>query len=705
MAFYKPTYLAPVGEGDVLVVQTGDDGFVDDGVLTFREALTLAEASPGTQEIRFAPGVSTVQLDNLWETQGLEVPFYADINSDVTINGDTDGDGQADVTINGLGNGNVLTIQEGVTASLESLIITGGAPINQAGLPDVPENDGVADGSGDASRYSGGFGGDGAGAFYYGQNVGGDGGFGGKGGDSGYNGLAGDGGWGGDGGDGVDNFSNPGNGGFGGDGGLNIGGGLFPGFEGRPSLGGDAAGAIWNKGTLTLSRVEIYGNSAEGGDNGDHPYLYTAIGEFDGGQAAGGILNDGDLSVSDSAFSTTSGSTGEMTGNTGLGGWGTVESIESVYSPPAPEQGEPNGYYSDQRVSTDVRASGVDGIINGRGPSFGELGATQTFETPVVTVAGDLASFADLNDTSSLPELTTNLTYLYAGDLAIAEGETLTFHVNRLGDLSGTQQVDWSISGDGDFDVMSGTLTLASGVQSDSVTVTALNDMTAEGSETVVLEIASADATLGTSSASVVIEDRVPGLDGIVDGTSDADIIVTNYVDAFGDVLTDGKTAHRVFAYEGDDVVAIAKGRGIEVSGGAGDDVIRLTSATGTVTGDEGNDTIFTGVRSMIVDGGSGADRLVANMGYGARHILTGGEGADTFEFTAASATNMNVATVTDFDLALDTLIIEGTVVDLTNPGSGFGVETTTDGHFVLSYGDNDEIIFNDLGGGDLLVV
>ncbi|TRD13935.1 putative Ig domain-containing protein [Palleronia caenipelagi] len=215
--------------------------------------------------------------------------------------------------------------------------------------------------------------------------------------------------------------------------------------------------------------------------------------------------------------------------------------------------------------------------------------------------------------------------------------------------------------------------------------------------ETMTTSFMADDGRGGTFTTTVSFS--LPGLDGIVDGTAGGDVITTNFVDAYGDTLTFSKVDHKVLGYEGDDYIGIAKGIGIEVSGGAGNDVIRINSATGTASGDGGNDTIHTGVRSMVVDGGTGDDMLIANMCYGAKHTLTGGEGADTFVFTAASTRKMSVATVTDFDPELDTLVIEGEVVDLSRAWlyDFRSITTTAGGDRVLGYGDNDEIVISNL--------
>jgi predicted outer membrane repeat protein len=84
--------------------------------LSLRDALTLANASDGADRIVFASGLAgTVTL-----AQG-----QLTISSDVSIDGDTSGDGKADITLSGANSSRVIQVTEG-RGTLESLVIKDG---------------------------------------------------------------------------------------------------------------------------------------------------------------------------------------------------------------------------------------------------------------------------------------------------------------------------------------------------------------------------------------------------------------------------------------------------------------------------------------------------------------------------------------------------------------------------------------------------
>ena len=90
----------------------------DGAGLSLREALGLANADGGTaDDIEFASGLAgPIMLTNGELT----------ISSDVTIDGDMNGDNAADITVNAAGNSRVFSFAAG-TATLDALTITGGS--------------------------------------------------------------------------------------------------------------------------------------------------------------------------------------------------------------------------------------------------------------------------------------------------------------------------------------------------------------------------------------------------------------------------------------------------------------------------------------------------------------------------------------------------------------------------------------------------
>lgn len=89
----------------------------DAGLGSLRQALADAAATPGSHTIRFDNSVSTITLTSA-ELQ---------ITSDVTIDGDRNGDGAPDITISGANAFRVLALANGITVELNGLIIQDGA--------------------------------------------------------------------------------------------------------------------------------------------------------------------------------------------------------------------------------------------------------------------------------------------------------------------------------------------------------------------------------------------------------------------------------------------------------------------------------------------------------------------------------------------------------------------------------------------------
>ncbi len=113
----------------------------DNGPGSLREALTLAASNPGLDVIRFAPGVTTVELNTAQLT----------IDSDVSIQGPSNGN----VTIQrsqlgGTPNFRIFFVNNGVTASFSNLTIFNGNAIGSGGGSTGPgvgggiNNDGTA---------------------------------------------------------------------------------------------------------------------------------------------------------------------------------------------------------------------------------------------------------------------------------------------------------------------------------------------------------------------------------------------------------------------------------------------------------------------------------------------------------------------------------------------------------------------------------
>ncbi|MBM6593792.1 calcium-binding protein [Microvirga pudoricolor] len=108
-------------------------------------------------------------------------------------------------------------------------------------------------------------------------------------------------------------------------------------------------------------------------------------------------------------------------------------------------------------------------------------------------------------------------------------------------------------------------------------------------------------------------------------------------------------TVSTVFTGNGNDVVTgnananffVASGGNDRLSGGAGNDVL---------FGGEGNDTL---------DGGDGIDFLVHDFG---KDVFTGGKGADYFAFIGKPMKGAHTATITDFTVKQDKILLSKAV-------------------------------------------
>ena len=64
--------------------------------------------------------------------------------------------------------------------------------------------------------------------------------------------------------------------------------------------------------------------------------------------------------------------------------------------------------------------------------------------------------------------------------------------------------------------------------------------------------------------------------------------------------------------------------------------------------------------RAAHVDGGAGNNYLNSNSNKGRDHTFICGSHEDTFEFACAGATMAALETVTDFEVGIDALIVDG---------------------------------------------
>ncbi|MGU9859262.1 Ig-like domain-containing protein [Pseudomonas sp. LF245] len=345
-------------------ITVANDG--DSGVGSLRQALSDAVSG---DSVAFAADM-TINLNS-----------QLIITKNLTIDGDRNNDGVADVTLSGQYKTQVLKVNAGVTATLDGLIITkglaagngaaagtdgtaamGGGIVNAGNLTlnnvTVTSNaaSGGGGGGGVTSPYVGGaVGGGGGGGGALGGQAGGHGGTSGFGtgvysGTSGSTNTGGNGGGynpnymggrggsssGGAGGVGAANYSSGGAGGTANNGTISIGGGGGgSGWDKPGRAGASASGGIYNAstGTLTVVGTSVISNNiaAGGGGGGGGGLGGSASSGGAAGKGVGAIWNKGTLLMTAANFAAMSGNVGGSgSGGPALGGGSTGASVAAV---------------------------------------------------------------------------------------------------------------------------------------------------------------------------------------------------------------------------------------------------------------------------------------------------------------------------------------------------------------------------------------
>ncbi|WP_404940418.1 Ig-like domain-containing protein [Pseudomonas chlororaphis] len=311
-------------------------------------------------------------------SSGMTVQLTAEllVNKNVTIDGDLNNDGVADVTLDGQYKTRVIEVTSGSTVTLDGLVITRGLVSGNGGNGGYGATGAMAGGIFNAGNLtlnnvtvtsnaaSGGGGGGGVTAAFYGGGGGGGGGLGGQGGGHGGSagpgtgtlggqaGSAGVGGYGGGydathmggrggtstggaGGLGVSYYSNGGNGATATNGTISIGGGGGgAGWDKVGGAGGNAAGGIYNasSGTLTVIGTSTISNNigAGGGGGGGGGQGSNASNGGIGGRGVGAVWNKGTFLITAANFAALSGNAAASgAGGVALGGGTTGTSPTS----------------------------------------------------------------------------------------------------------------------------------------------------------------------------------------------------------------------------------------------------------------------------------------------------------------------------------------------------------------------------------------
>ncbi len=187
--------------------------------------------------------------------------------------------------------------------------------------------------------------------------------------------------------------------------------------------------------------------------------------------------------------------------------------------------------------------------------------------------------------------------------------------------------------------------------------------------------------------------------DDTLSGGGDSDRL---YGGAGADSLDGGAGADRLYGDDGDDYL-FGGGSGDVLEGGRGNDTLRGGGGNDSLYGNKGNnvldggggdDFISTGDQTSIADGGDGDDTISARGKKGGDHVLTGGLGADTFDFIQMAKSAQADMVITDFELGIDTFSIDGIDAATYLAGVGAGAVVTSGDDIVLHLSSGDTITF-----------
>jgi hypothetical protein len=402
------------------------------------------------------------------------------INKNITVDGDLNNDGVADVTLDGQYRTRVVEITSSSTVTLDGLVITRGLVSGNGGNGGYGATGAMGGGIFNAgiltlnnvsvtgNAAAGGGGGGGVTGTYYGGGGGGGGGLGGQGGGQGgtagpgtgtLGGQAGSGGVGGYGGGydathmggrggsstggagglGVSYYSNGGNGGTANNGTISIGGGGGgAGWDKVGGAGGNAAGGIYNAstGTLKIVGTSVISNNigAGGGGGGGSGQGSNNLNGGDGGRGVGAIWNQGGTVLITAAnFSAISGNAaGSGAGGAELGG-GVTGSVPLAFAAIYNNGGTLNTAYVEPPTATIVMSDtalkigetslvtitfsrAVSGFTNA------DLTIANGTLTAVSSSDGGLTWTATFTPTNTITDATNLITLDNTGVTAISDG-------------------------------------------------------------------------------------------------------------------------------------------------------------------------------------------------------------------------------------------------------------------------------------------
>ncbi len=334
---------------------------------------------------------------------------------------------------------------------------------------------------------------------------------------------------------------------------------------------------------------------------------------------------------------------------------------------------------------------------------------TSTLPTPTVSTlskAGTNGGFVSFNglETGSPGSIVTTPTLSIAATTPTAtetDSTPGTFRITSDVKATAALTVNYTVSGTAtngvDYTRLLGTATIATGQTSVDVLLTPVDDVLAEGNETVSLTLATGTgyATNATkSAATVTVIDNEPtpvgttGNDNLVatmgakfDGQSNV-IFTGDGNDIIDLAISSFAGGNRIDTGNGNDTIYVSTND--VIFGGNGNDIFDATGGLGgnRMSGDAGNDTFYLGKGDRAL-GGAGNDKFYVQSG--GSNLISGGAGSDQFwlvngelpdapntvldfqigtdviGFTGAASLGINASTIKFTQVGADTNIVFGT--------------------------------------------
>ena len=232
--------------------------------------------------------------------------------------------------------------------------------------------------------------------------------------------------------------------------------------------------------------------------------------------------------------------------------------------------------------------------------------------------------------------------------------------------------------------------------------------LTAEGTTAVLTTSTGGRITLANITAEEIVDTSGMSFGGIISGTIGANNIGGTTVD---DVISARAGNDRVAAGAGDDLVFGGDGNDQLIGnagddtffGGVGDDILQGNTGHDVLIGGDGNDTIYAGNDASVVDGGAGADVLTLQMQLAADHQVSGGTGADTFNFVALKERLDAHLVITDYELGVDQVYIEATTLERYWATHTASTCVDTDEGALLTLAEGDSLLFKNVLAADLV--